>query len=82
MCTFPVVPHRDQPPGLGTGPLVPGFDGHPMTCSRVIQARGELRWAAEVHCGGFSTGGDHGLGGRMKGHGACGWGSGYGGERA
>lgn len=36
---------------LGAGPLVSGLDGHPVACSRGIQAGSELGWRAEVQRG-------------------------------
>lgn len=33
---------------LRAGPLVSGFDGHPVACSRCVQAGAELGWCAEV----------------------------------
>lgn len=36
---------------LGAGPLLSGLDGHPVACSRGVQAGGELGWRAEVQRG-------------------------------
>lgn len=45
--TAGMVTHCSVSP-LGAGPLISGFDRHPMTGSRRIQAGGELSWRAEV----------------------------------
>lgn len=54
-------------PFLCAGPLVPGLDGHSVTCSRGVQGGSELSWGAEVQRG-FRRGGFGGhTDGRMRG---------------